>query len=107
MFHAENCVLVSFQSCHCVRQRCINEVFFIQGPFDKMPGQMGKIQGLEQFLQFQKLFKGQMLFQRLFKARSNHVTIIFHNTAPPFRPPPHPLKKKTRYPVYFEGFLST
>lgn len=59
-----------------------------------MPGQMGKIQGLEQFLQFQKLFKGQMLFQRLFKARSNHVTIIFHNTAPPFRPPPHPLKKK-------------
>ena len=75
MFPAENCVLLKFQS--FPRQRCVNEVLFIQGPFDKIQGLLGKIQGLFKDLSksfnFQGLFKGLMLFQGLFKARANHV----------------------------------
>ena len=76
MFHAENCVLLSFQSFLYTR-RCINDVLFIQGHFNKIQGLLGKIQGLfkdlSKFFNFQGLFKGLMLFQRLFKARANHA----------------------------------
>ena len=77
MFHEEHCVLLSFQSFLCSRQRCVNDVLFIQGPFDKIQGLLAKIQGLfkdlSKFFNFQGLFKGLMHFQGLFKARANHV----------------------------------
>ena len=77
MFCAENCVLLRFQSCPCARQRCVKDVLFFQGCFDKIQGLLGKIQGLfkdlNKFFNFQGLFKGLMLFQGLFKARANHV----------------------------------
>ena len=77
MFCAQNCILPSFQSSLCTRQRCVNEVLVIQGPFDKIQGLLGKIQGLfkdlSKFFNFQGVFKGLMLFQGLFKARANHV----------------------------------
>ena len=57
MFHAQNCVLLSFQSFLCARQRCINEDLFIQGPFDKIQGLLGKIQGL--FKDLSKFFNFQ------------------------------------------------
>ena len=69
MFHAQNCILLSFQSFLCARQRCVNEVLVIQGL-------LGKIQeffkDLSKCLNFQGIFKGLMLFQGLFKARANH-----------------------------------
>jgi len=69
MFHAQNCVLLSFQSFLRARQRCINEILFIQGPFHKIQELLGKIQGLftdlSKFLHFQGFFKGLMLFQGL------------------------------------------
>ena len=46
VFHAQSCILLSFQSFLCARQRCVNEALFIQGPFDKIQGLLGKIQGL-------------------------------------------------------------
>ena len=56
----------------------LNEVLFTQGPFNKIHGQLGKIQGpfkdLSKFLNFQGLFKGLMLFQGLFKTRANNVS---------------------------------
>jgi len=76
MLHAQNCVLLSFQSFLCARQGCVNKVLFIQGPFDKIQGLLEKIQGLfkdlSKIFNFQGLFKGLMLFQGLFKARANH-----------------------------------
>lgn len=78
MLHAQNCVLLSFQSFLCARQGWVNKVLFIQGPFDKIQGLLEKIQGLfkdfSKFFNFQGLFKGLMLFQGLFKARANHAT---------------------------------
>ena len=63
----------------CARKHCVDEVLFIQGPFYKIQGKMGKIQGLfkdlSRFFNFQGLFKGLMLFQGLFKARANHVDV--------------------------------
>ena len=35
MFDAQDCVLLSFQSFLCARQRCVDEVIFLRGPFDK------------------------------------------------------------------------
>ena len=74
---AENCVLLSFQSFPCAIKRCVSDVLFFQGCFDKIYGLLGKIQGLfkdlNKFFNFQGLFKGLMLFQGLFKARANHV----------------------------------
>ena len=74
---AENGVLPSFQSFPCAIKRCVNDVLFFQGCFDKIQGLLGKIQGLfkdlNKFFNFQGLFKGLMLFQGLFKARANHV----------------------------------
>jgi len=82
MLHAQNCVLLSFQSFLCARQGCINKVLFIQGPFDKIQGLLEKIQGLfkdlSKFVNFQGLFKGLMLFQGLFKARANHGRHLSH-----------------------------
>jgi len=76
MLHAQNCVLLSFQSFLWARQGCVNKVLFIQGPFDKIQGLLEKIQGLfkdlSKFFNFQGLFKGLILFQGLFKARANH-----------------------------------
>ena len=73
---AEDCVLLSFQSFPCAIKRCVNDVLFFQGCFDKIQGLLGKIQGLfkdlNKFFNFQGLFKGLMLFQGLFKARANH-----------------------------------
>ena len=77
---AENCALLSFQSFLCARQSCVNDVLFFQGCFDKIQGLLGKIQGLfkdfNKFFNFQRLFKGLMLFQGLFKARANHVLVV-------------------------------
>ena len=87
MFHAENCVLLSFQSFLCARQHYVNEVLYIQGPFDKIQGLLGKIQGLfkdlSKFFNFLGLFKGLMPFQLgLFKARANHVENVKHVPGP-------------------------
>ena len=81
MFHAQNCVLLSFQSFLCARQHCVNEVLFIQGPVHKIQGLLGKIKGLfkdlSKFFNFQRLFKGLMLFQGLFKARANKAVFCW------------------------------
>ena len=69
MFCAQNCILLIFQSFLSTRQRCINEVLVIQGPFDKI---QGLFKDLSKFFNFQGVFKGLMLFQGLFKARANH-----------------------------------
>ena len=80
MFHAENCVLLALNVFLCARKHCVDEVLFIQGPFYKIQGLLGKIQGLfkdlSRFFNFQGLFKGLMLFQGLFKARANHGKIF-------------------------------
>ena len=71
----------------CARKHCVDEVLFIQGPFYKIQGLLGKIQGLfkdlSRFFNFQGLFKGLMLFQGLFKARANHVIEhgLLHSTS--------------------------
>ena len=76
--HAQNCVWLSFQNFLCARQRCANEVLFIQGPIHKIQGLLRKIQGLfKDFRKFQGLFNGLMLFQGLFKARANHGLATF------------------------------
>ena len=65
MFHAENC-LAELLKFSCTRQHCVNEVLLNQGPFDKIQGLLGKIQGLfkdlSKLLNFQGLFKGLILF---------------------------------------------
>ena len=77
MFHAQNCVLSELSKFSVRKTYCVNEVLFIQGPFDKSQGLLEKTQGLFKdlniFFNFQGLFKGLMLFQGLFKARANHV----------------------------------
>ena len=77
MFHAQNCVLSELSKFSARKTYCVNEVLFIQGPFDKSQGLLEKTQGLFKdlniFFNFQGLFKGLMLFQGLFKARANHV----------------------------------
>ena len=74
---AENGVLLSFQSFPCAIKRCVNDVLFFQGCFDKIQGLLGKIQelfkDLNKFFNFQGLFKGLMLLQGLFKTCANHV----------------------------------
>ena len=54
---AENWVLLSFQSFPCTRQRCVNDVLFFQGCFDKLQGLLGKIQGLFKDLTNFSVFK--------------------------------------------------
>ena len=62
---------MSFQSFLCARQCCVNEVLFIQGPFDKIQGLLGKTQGLFKDLNncfsFQGLFKGWCFFKNYSK----------------------------------------
>ena len=86
MFHAQSCILLSFQSFLGARQRCINEALLIQGPFDRIQGLLGKTQGLfkdlGKFFNFQGLLKGLMLFQGLFKARANHADKRLQNKQP-------------------------
>ena len=63
--YTKNCVLLSFQSFPCTRQRCINDVLFFQGPFDKLQGLLGKIQGLFKDLnKFLRTFQGVDAFSR-------------------------------------------
>ena len=61
----------------------------IQGPFDKIQGQLWKIQGLfkalSKFFNFQQLFKGLMLFQVLFKTCANHVLSTTELGSSPFQ----------------------
>ena len=47
---------------------CNQQAIFIQGAFKNIQGVLGKIQGL---------FKDMMLFQGLFKAHANHVSVHF------------------------------
>ena len=72
MFHAQNCVLLRFQCFLCAKQRSVKEVLFIQRLFDKI---QGLFKDLSKFFNFQGLFKGLMLFQRLIRACANHVNL--------------------------------
>ena len=63
IFHAQNCVLLSTQS-FLSTWRCIKEVLFIQGPFDKIQGLLGRIQALKQTFQFSRTFQGVDAFSR-------------------------------------------
>ena len=58
MFHAQNCVLSELSKFSVRKTYCVNEVLFIQGPYDKMSRTGGK---------------NSRTFQGLFKARANHV----------------------------------
>ena len=80
MFHAQNCTLLSFQSFLCARQRCVKEVSFIQGRFDKIQGLLGNIQGLFKDLNKFFIFKD---FSRVagcfFKDYSRPVRTMIEN----------------------------
>ena len=73
MFHAQNCVLLSFKS-FCMQDNVVlMKSYLFKDLLIRFMDYRGKFKDLTKFFNFQGLFKGLMLFQGLFKVHANHV----------------------------------